>query len=111
MSEESSKNKLYVGNLEYSVSEDEIKQAFTDKGMEVKEVRIIKDKFSGRSKGFGFVELIDESKIQDAISAMDGQDLKGRKLKVSQARERKPRDNRGGGGRGDFRPRRFDRGF
>jgi len=103
MQEENQKNKLYIGNLDYSLTEDELKQAFTDKGIEVREVRIIKDKFSGRSKGFGFAELDDEGKLQDAISSMDGVDLRGRKLRVSAARERKPR--------GEFRPRRPDRGY
>ena len=88
------KNKLYVGNLEYGVSEDDLKQFFTDKGVEVTEVRIIKDKFSGRSKGFGFAEISDASKVQEAISAVDGQELKGRNLRVSEARERAPRRDR-----------------
>ncbi|MBN2121308.1 MAG: RNA-binding protein [Candidatus Omnitrophica bacterium] len=104
MFEDKSKNKLYIGNLEYTTSEEEIAQAFSEKGINVKEVRIIKDKFSGRSKGFGFAEVESEDKIQEAISAMDGQDLKGRKIRVSQAKERQPRRDRGDNR--DFRPRR-----
>ena len=97
MPEENNKNKLYIGNLEYSVTEDDLRQAFSEKGVEVKDIRIIKDKFSGRSKGFGFAEVDSEEKIDQAISALDGQDLKGRKLRVSKARERQPRR--------EFRPR------
>ena len=92
MSEETSKNKLYIGNLEYSVTEEDLGKVFSDKGVTVKEVRIIKDKFSGRSKGFGFAEVDSEDKVQEAISAVDGEDLKGRKLRISQARERAPRE-------------------
>lgn len=88
------KKKLYVGNLEYSITEDELKQAFNNKGIEVGEVRIIKDRLSGRSKGFGFVELSNNSSMQEAISTFDGFDLKGRKLKVSEAKQRVPRQDR-----------------
>lgn len=84
-------NKLYVGNLNYTVTEEDLKQFFSEKGIEVKEVRIIKDKFSGRSKGFGFANLESEDKVQEVISSTDGQDLKGRKIRVSKARERRPR--------------------
>ena len=105
MFEDKNKNRLYIGNLDYGTSEEEISQAFADKGIEVKEVRIIKDKFSGRSKGFGFAEVDTAEKIQEAISAMDGQDLKGRRLRVSQAKERQPRRDR------DFKPRRFGGSF
>jgi len=84
-------SKLYVGNLNYSITEEELKQFFAEKGVEVKEVRLIKDKFSGRSKGFGFADLESEDKVQEAISLTDGQDLKGRKVRVSKAREREPR--------------------
>ena len=103
MQSEESKNKLYIGNLDYGLTEEELKTAFTDKGIEVKEVRIIKDKFSGRSKGFGFAELVSDDKVEEAISALDGQELKGRKLRVSQARERKPR--------GEFRSRGPERSY
>ena len=101
MLEDKNTNRLYIGNLDYGATEEEIAQAFTDKGIPVKEVRIIKDKFSGRSKGFGFAEVDSEEKIQEAISSLDGQDLKGRRLRVSKAKEREPRGDR------DFKPRRF----
>ena len=105
MLEEKNQNRLYIGNLDYGATEEEITQAFADKGIEVKEVRIIKDKFSGRSKGFGFAEVDSEEKIEQAISSLDGQDLKGRRLRVSKAKERQPRQDR------EFKPRRFGGSF
>ena len=105
MLEEKNQNRLYIGNLDYGTTEEEITQAFADKGIEAKEVRIIKDKFSGRSKGFGFAEVDTAAKIQEAISALDGQDLKGRRLRISQAKERQPRSD------GDFKPKRFGGSF
>ena len=80
-------SKVYVGNLEYGLTEDEIKKAFEEKGITVRGAQIIKDKHSGRSKGFGFVELESEDAVQKAIEALDGQDLKGRNLKVSKAKK------------------------
>ena len=84
------KSKVYVGNLEYSVAEDEIKSFFEEKGITPKEVTVIKDKYTGRSKGFGFVEVGSEEEVQKAVETLNDQDLKGRKLKVSKAR--KPRE-------------------
>ena len=83
------KKKLYVGNLDYSVTEDDIKGFFEEKGIAPKEVTIIKDKYTGRSKGFGFVEVGSEEEIQKAVEILNDQELNGRKLKVSKAR--KPR--------------------
>ena len=85
------KNKIYVGNLEYGVTEESLKEAFESKGVQTSEVKIIKDKFTGKSKGFGLVEVPSEEDIQKAIDSLDGQDLNGRKMKVSKAR--KPRSN------------------
>ncbi len=85
------KNKLYVGNLEYSVTEEELTKTFNDNGISIKELRIVKDKYTGRSKGFGFVEVDNENDVQKAIDALDGKDLKGRSLRVSKARP--PRKN------------------
>ncbi len=85
------KNKVYVGNLEYGVTEESLKEAFESKGIQISEAKIIKDKFTGKSKGFGFVEVPSEEDIQKAIDGLDGQDLNGRKLKVSKAR--RPRSN------------------
>ena len=79
---------IYVGNLSYTVTEDDLKAAFSEFG-EVDSVNIIKDKFSGRSKGFGFVEMPNNSEADKAIEALNGTELKGRNLKVNQAKPRK----------------------
>ena len=92
--QEEEKNKLYVGNLEWSITEDELRQVFEEKGISVTNIRIVKDKYSGRSKGFGFAELASEDLIQKAIEDLDGQEVKGRKLKISQARKPKDRSER-----------------
>ncbi|HHI01956.1 MAG: RNA-binding protein [Candidatus Zixiibacteriota bacterium] len=89
--------KLYVGNLSYDTGEDEIRQAFENVG-EVTEVNIIIDRMSGRSKGFGFVEMPDKDEATTAISDLNGKELNGRALNVNEARPRVERDNRGGGG-------------
>lgn len=91
--------KLYVGNLSYDLSEDDIRQAFETVG-EVAEVNIIIDRMSGRSKGFGFVEMPDKDAATNAIEQLNGTELGGRALNVNEARPRVERDNRGGGGGG-----------
>lgn len=93
-------NKLYVGNLPYSLTEDELRDLFVKYG-EIISASIITDKFSGRSKGFGFVEFESEEQAK-AATELDGQDLKGRPLKVNIAREKEER-GRFGGGRGGSR--------
>ncbi len=93
---------IYVGNLSYEVTEEDLKQAFETFG-QVESVNIIKDKFSGRSKGFGFVEMPDKANAQSAINDLNGKELKGRTLNVNEARPRtESRGGRGGygGGRG-----------
>ena len=84
-------NKLYVGNLSYDVNEDELQQFFNEKGLTVQSVNIIKDKFTDRSKGFGFVEVASEEDVQRGINELNGQQLKGRTLNVSKARSREER--------------------
>ena len=94
--------KIYVGNMSYDTTEDDLKQAFEALG-QVASVTIIKDKFSGRSKGFGFVEMPDNAQAEAAIAGLNGKDLQGRTLNVNEARPRtddKPRGGSGGGGRG-----------
>jgi RNA recognition motif-containing protein len=91
------KNKIYVGNLEFSVSEEELKKTFEDKGVQVRTVNIIKDKYTGRARGFGFIEVDSEGEIQKAIEALHGQELNGRRLTVNKAR--KPKTDRMGGER------------
>jgi RNA recognition motif-containing protein len=93
---------IYLGNLSYEVTEQELQRAFEAFG-EVESVSIIKDKFSGRSKGFGFVEMPDKANALSAINELDGKELKGRTLNVNEARPRtESRGGRGryGGGRG-----------
>ena len=77
--------KLYVGNLPYSATEDRLQQHFAQYGS-VLSARIITDKFSGRSKGFGFVEMSSESEAQKATAALNGTDFEGRNIVVSEAR-------------------------
>ena len=86
---------IYVGNLPYSVTEEDLKEAFSAHG-EVTSVSLVKDKFSGQSKGFGFVEMCDNSSADAAIKGLNGTTLKGRAIKVNQAqpkgdRPQKPR--------------------
>ena len=88
---------IYVGNLSYSVTEDDLRQSFEAFG-QVASVSIIKDKFSNQSKGFGFVEMPSQEEAQAAISGMNGKELKGRAMNVNEARPRTD-DRRGGGGR------------
>jgi len=101
--------KLYIGNLEFGVTEEDLKKAIEEKGIKVGEVKIITDKFSGKSKGFGFAEFETEELAQQAIDALNEQELNGRKLTVSKARKMKPRsDNFGGGPRNSgYRDRRY----
>ena len=84
---------LYVGNLAYDVTEDELRALFTEFG-EVESVNIIKDRFSGQSKGFGFVEMPNNSEADKAIKALNVREVKGRTLKVNQAKPRGKRQSR-----------------
>ena len=78
---------IYVGNLSYEATEEDLKEAFEIFG-EVNTVKIIKDNYTGRSKGFGFVEMPDKAEAQSAIEGLNGKDLKGRSINVSEARPR-----------------------
>jgi RNA recognition motif-containing protein len=84
--------KLHVGNLPFSVSDDDLKNLFTEYNAE--EVTLIKDKFSGRSKGFGFVTISNDEVAQKAIADLNGKDVQGRELKVSEARPMEERPER-----------------
>jgi len=107
--------KLHVGNLPFSVSDEELKELFSEYNAD--EVSLIKDKFSGRSKGFGFVTISDDEVAQKAISDLNGKDVQGRELKVSEARPMEDRPERprrsfdgprrsfGGSSRGNFNRR------
>ena len=83
-------SKLYVGNLSFDTSDQDLEAAFGEVGT-VESVNIIEDRDTGRSRGFGFVEMSSAEEAQKAISELDGQDLDGRQLKVNEA---KPRENR-----------------
>ena len=83
--------KIYVGNLPFTSSEDEIQDLFAQHGA-VHSVKLITDRDTGRPRGFGFVEMANSSEAKEAIDELDGADLKGRNMKVNQARERT--DNR-----------------
>jgi RNA recognition motif-containing protein len=89
-------NRLYVGNLPYQITEDELRALFGGEGRQVIEVKIVSDAATGQPRGFGFVELAGASQAQAAIAALNGREVAGRRLVVSEAHERR---GRGGGGR------------
>ena len=97
---------LYVGNLLFNVSENDLKTAFEEFG-QVTEIRLIMDKFSGKSKGFAFIEMPSKEEAEKAIEQMNGKDFMGRALSVNVA---KPKTDRRGGGGGDGRGRGRGRG-
>jgi len=90
--------KLYVGNLPYNTSEEDLRTLFSQHGT-VESVAVITDRETGRSKGFGFVEFADDNEARNAISGLSGQEFGGRALTVNEARP-KPGGGGGGGGRG-----------
>jgi RNA recognition motif-containing protein len=97
-------NKLYVGNLAYSVRDDSLQQAFSEFGT-VTSAKVMMDRDTGRSKGFGFVEMGSDAEAQAAINGMNGQPLEGRAIVVNEARPREERPGGfggGGGGRGGY---------
>lgn len=83
--------RLYVGNLPFSATEDSLKDAFLLYGT-VESVTIVTDKDTGQNRGFGFIEMSTKEEVDDAIAKMNGSDMGGRTLKVSQALEKKPRN-------------------
>ena len=88
---------IYVGNLSYEANEEDLRQAFDVYG-QISSVRVITDRDTGRSKGFGFVEMPNDAEAQSAISGLNGKELQGRSLKVNEARPR----SEGRGDRGRF---------
>jgi RNA recognition motif-containing protein len=89
--------KIYVGNMSYNTSEDTLRQLFAQYG-EVVSVNVITDRYTGRAKGFGFVEMASDDAARAAMGALNGREVDGRQLKVNEAND-KPRDsNRGSGG-------------
>lgn len=89
---------IYLGNLSYNSGEAEIRKAFEAYG-DVGSVNLISDRETGRSKGFGFVEMPNDNEAKAAIAGLNGTDLNGRAINVNQAREREERSNNGGGNR------------
>lgn len=83
---------IYVGNLSYEVRDDDLREAFEKQG-KVDSARVIMDRYTDRSRGFGFVEMTNDEEAKAAIAALDGQDLGGRPIRVNEAR---PREDRGG---------------
>lgn len=103
--------KIYVGNLPWSVDEEGLKKLFS--AYETEEVTLIKDKFSGRSKGFGFVVIADDEEAKKAISELNEKEVDGRALKISEAKPMEPREDRprrsfGGGNSSGGSRRSFD---
>ncbi len=93
--------KLYVGNLTYDMTSSALETLFTEHGT-VQSAEVIMDRSTGRSKGFGFVEMGSDQEAQAAISALNGQDHGGRALTVNEAKPRESRGGGGGGGRGGY---------
>ena len=98
--------KMYVGNIPYNATEEDLRKLFSECG-EIESVKIIQDNFTGRSKGFGFIEMADENDAKKAIASLNGKDFMGKSLTVAEARPQQKRrgfnDRRGGyggGGRG-----------
>src|SRR5215471_7898931 len=98
--------KLYVGNLSYNTSEDELRDAFAEYG-EVASAKIITDRETGRSKGFGFIEFADDEVAKRAMTSMNGAQLGGRALTVNEARPQAERPRGGGGDRAGYRGNRY----
>ncbi|MDB5007740.1 MAG: recognition motif [Mucilaginibacter sp.] len=90
---------IFVGSLPFSLEEADLRELFEAYG-EVSTVKLISDRETGRSKGFGFVEMSDDESAQKAITGLNGAEVKGRTIAVSQAEEKKPNDRRSGGGGG-----------
>ncbi len=100
---------IFVAKLDYNTSEETVRGLFENYGS-VDSVKIIMDKFTGRSKGFGFVEMSDDNEANEAISNLNDSEVDGRNIVVKQAQPREKRDFRGGGGdRGGYRDRRDNR--
>ena len=93
---------IYVSNLSFNVQDEDLKEFFAEYG-EVTSAKVITDKFTGRSRGFGFVEMSDDAAAQKAIQELDGATVEGRAINVSEAKPREQRPNNGGGGGGGRR--------
>ena len=92
-----SNNKLYVGGLPYSVTDDKLQEIFAPHGT-VESARVITDRMTGRSRGFGFVEMSSQAEAEEATKNLNGTDLEGRSLTVNEAKPQQERSGGGGGG-------------
>ena len=90
--------KLFVGNLPYTANETDVTSFFADNGVTVDSVTVMRDRFTGQARGFGFVEINDDAAAQRAVDACQGKDLMGRVLVVNEARPMTAREGGGGGG-------------
>ena len=90
--------KLYCGNLPFQASEEDLAAQFSEAGVKTESVTLVRDRFSGQPRGFGFVEITDDGEAEKAIAALNGKDFMGRAMVVNEARP--PREGGGGGGRG-----------
>ncbi len=97
---------IYVGNLAFGVADEELQELFAAHG-DVTSANVIKDRFSGESRGFGFVEMPSRDDAMAAIEALNGTDLKGRSITVNEAKPKAPRGGGGGGGGGGYGKRRY----
>jgi cold-inducible RNA-binding protein len=102
--------KLYVGNLAFSITEEDVRNEFQNLGIQTESIKVVRDRDTGQPRGFGFVEVADDAQAEKAIASLNGKDLMGRAIVVNEARPQAPRrdgGNRGGyggrGGRGDGR--------
>jgi RNA recognition motif-containing protein len=91
---------IYVGNLSYDATDETIRKAFESFG-QVISAKVIKDKYTGQSRGFGFVEMVEQTQAQTAIKSLNGKELQGKEISVSEARPRRD-EGRTGGGRMDY---------
>jgi cold-inducible RNA-binding protein len=91
--------KLFVGNLPYSANETDVQSFFSDAGVVVDSVTVMRDRFTGQARGFGFVEINDDAAASRAVDTCHGRDLMGRAVVVNEARPMAPREGGGGGGR------------
>ena len=97
--------KLFVGNLPYAANEQDLQNFFAENGVTIDTVTVMRDRFTGQARGFGFVEINDDAAAQRAVDMCHGKDLMGRPLVVNEARPMAAREGSGGGGRGGRPPR------
>ena len=98
--------KLFVGNLQYAANETDVQNFFADHGVTIESVTVMRDRFTGQARGFGFVEISDDGTAQRAVDSCHGKDLMGRTLVVNEARPMTSRDGGERGDRGNRPPRR-----